>query len=412
MTSTEPPSISSTRPEDWSYLAEGGANLVLTYRSQDNSAFNRKVLRLRKRNKAGKSLGGEADTDFHNFIIQPLFPHAVELETAPVEREWLQGVQKMLDEEETRPQERRETSEIDVESQFGILADDLLGGEGFAFEIKPKWGFLPSFLESELSPSTRSTKSTYCRFCMHRYHRSGSLNDHAEGYCPLDLYSGEEARVRKAVDDLFSLWVSSDGEANNFRIFHSGTRATPGDLSPLAASFEAASSLSSLREHILSLLVPALLSSPLLANLCQLQSSLDSLDVDGLASRISTELNIDLSDPSVDLSPLGPQPTVEEWQSFLSTFRQTPTSQLDLRQLVLSYLLSATFKDCSIIVRPSTSSNLGQEEATLKAIDLDPKPIKKLAKWYELDRAIVENWKKMLEGLSEEGRDKLRKCSG
>lgn len=136
MTSTEPPSISSTRPEDWSYLAEGGANLVLTYRSQDNSAFNRKVLRLRKRNKAGKSLGGEADTDFHNFIIQPLFPHAVELETAPVEREWLQGVQKMLDEEETRPQERRETSEIDVESQFGILADDLLGGEGFAFEIK------------------------------------------------------------------------------------------------------------------------------------------------------------------------------------------------------------------------------------------------------------------------------------
>ena len=66
---------------------------------------------------------------------------------------------------------------------------------------------------------------------MHRYYRTRTLEDHSDSYCPLDLHSEEEPRVRKAVDSLFSLWEITNGEANNFRIFANRRRVVPNDVS-------------------------------------------------------------------------------------------------------------------------------------------------------------------------------------
>lgn len=50
-------------------------------------------------------------------------------------------------------------------------------------------------------------------------------------YCPLDLFSGDEARVRKALRNLWKAWVESQGNANNLRFFIEGQMVDPGDVS-------------------------------------------------------------------------------------------------------------------------------------------------------------------------------------
>jgi inositol-pentakisphosphate 2-kinase len=67
----------------------------------------------------------------------------------------------------------------------------------------------------------------------------------------------------------------------------------------------------------------------------------------------------------------------------------------DLRYYLLAYLLSATFKDCSIIVKldflkPGTQS--AYRVHPVAVIDLDPKSLDRLQRWEQLDREIVFNY--------------------
>lgn len=72
---------------------------------------------------------------------------------------------------------------------------------------------------------------------MHRYlknHKKDpvtALDEHQDGYCPLDLYSGDETRVARAVSALWKAWEVSEGAANNLRFFYEGTRVEPTDVS-------------------------------------------------------------------------------------------------------------------------------------------------------------------------------------
>ena len=74
-------------------------------------------------------------------------------------------------------------------------------------ELKPKWGFLPSH-------SSSPEKLSICRFCMHQYTKlvKGEVREHSH-FCPLDLFSCEERRVARAVEELFRT------PQNNLRIF-------------------------------------------------------------------------------------------------------------------------------------------------------------------------------------------------
>ncbi|KAI9065361.1 hypothetical protein FKP32DRAFT_1674716, partial [Trametes sanguinea] len=73
----------------------------------------------------------------------------------------------------------------------------------------------------------------------------------------------------------------------------------------------------------------------------------------------------------------------------------------ELRYRLLAYLLSASFKDCSLIVRmPPPSQRSAQEGnrepaegATVTVIDLDVKPLARLAKWAQLDAEIVDAYR-------------------
>lgn len=73
-----------------------------------------------------------------------------------------------------------------------------------------------------------------CRFCMHAHHKS-RVDSYAGGetnaYCPLDLFSGEEGRIRKSLGGLWDTWVGSDGAVNNLKIFVRGKSVKPQSVS-------------------------------------------------------------------------------------------------------------------------------------------------------------------------------------
>lgn len=262
--------------------------------------------------------------------------------------------------------------------------------------LQPKWGFLPTTPQVD-SCFADAIRSSHCRLCMHRHLRttraSGNIeanDEHDTAYCPLDLYSLEPDRVKQALSALWTGWVDSEGQSNNLRIFLSGERLSPTsvrslpglllmpanplqtDIALLAAHFSSAP-LAALQ----SILVPALRKSLLLPRLSSLQSSLHPASLSSL-----------LADP-FSLH----QPDLEEWLAWIAA--SAPREDRTPRDKVLAALLSATFKDCSIFLRVVRGESGWEVE--MKAIDLDPKPVKSLGKWDALDEKVVDAFGRALE---------------
>lgn len=152
-----------------------------------------------------------------------------------------------------------------------------------------------------------------------------------------------------------------------------------------------------------------LLDTSLLRLISNLQRTLDPLDIEGLALLWSRAYAssvpgaaITAQSPEGDAPPAPPlgqgmdEPTIHEWQKFLDIYL-TKNYQMDhdhpdaadLRYYCLAYLLSASFKDCSIILRIPDEG-----DSSITVIDLDVKPIERLSKWEKLDQQIVEAYKR------------------
>lgn len=74
-------------------------------------------------------------------------------------------------------------------------------------------------------------KTQTCRFCMHDFMRSQKNQRHVNNYCPLDLFSGNANRIRKAVDCLWEAWLYSSGNMNNLKVFARGETVRPDQVS-------------------------------------------------------------------------------------------------------------------------------------------------------------------------------------
>lgn len=166
----EDPDATSTKPSDWSYVSEGGATIVFSYVGPQHPIFSRTVLRLRKtiiippprpifkpldvaeewerklEDEREEALGIPSDDDdeepddptieFQDRVTSLLIPsnHLPRLEPAHVDQTWLQQLSDLTNEQ--RPKQRRAKDAIDVSKTKAVLATDLVGGKGWAVEIK------------------------------------------------------------------------------------------------------------------------------------------------------------------------------------------------------------------------------------------------------------------------------------
>lgn len=65
----------------------------------------------------------------------------------------------------------------------------------------------------------------------------------------------------------------------------------------------------------------------------------------------------------------------------------------NLRYYILAYLLSTTFKDCSILFRLNNPHGAENErDNTVTIIDLDPKRVDKLWEWEKLDEELARSY--------------------
>lgn len=158
-----------------------------------------------------------------------------------------------------------------------------------------------------------------------------------------------------------------------------------------------------LRTRFWALIGSLLTETPVLRTLSRLERNLDVLDIEGISKLWALSLEKSSEDTvvqdGVDSIPeIGanfPEPSIDEWKHFVDQYLLTH-KHLDhsfpkltnLRYYIFAYLLSATFKDCSIMLRTEQRHELGRKGA-VTVIDLDPKSVRRLSKWEKLDRDIV-----------------------
>jgi len=196
----------------------------------------------------------------------------------------------------------------------------------------------------------------------------------------------------------------------------------------VSAESDGEQDMNTIRDAFAAALVRPLLQTPVLNILSSLQRNLDVLDIEGLSKLWrETESSAPLyrttfasffektsegpasAPPS---TPIGvsslflqsPEPGIPDWVDFLDAYLShnrpvdhTAPSPENLRYYLLAYLLSATFKDCSIIVRmdflrPGIPPQQEIKPESVTVIDLDPKSMDKLRGWEKLDKEIARTY--------------------
>jgi inositol-pentakisphosphate 2-kinase len=74
---------------------------------------------------------------------------------------------------------------------------------------------------------------------MHSHLKAQQGEKASLGYCPLDLFSGDESRMKTALNSLWHAWSDSDGTINNFKVFVRGRRILPAEVRFFFCNFSA-----------------------------------------------------------------------------------------------------------------------------------------------------------------------------
>lgn len=178
------------------------------------------------------------------------------------------------------------------------------------------------------------------------------------------------------------------------------------------------SDTSDFRSQITRQALSALLKSSVLQDLYKLQRNLDPLDNEGLFKLFDLYLQAQNQGEGASKHPAREkqgkkakservtfdehftQPTLKQWVAFVKEYNKDngrhgaalakkcfETDELDpskLEYFLHAFLLSATFKDCSIIIRPSTGK--------IMIIDTEPKQIKRIEKWRKQNQDMVNGY--------------------
>ncbi|CAB4402468.1 unnamed protein product [Rhizophagus irregularis] len=402
----------------WKFKAEGNANITLSYVGE-NARFSATVLRLRKDNQLDTIIDPQYFTySYANFVMKPLIgdKYVGESILLEVQPEFLKALSKSVLKIRSN---KRTQKDIDHNQKYAILTPD------------------HTVFPSNISP-TLSVELKYLK--------RGPTDD-VTRYCPLDLFSLEDKRIRKAIEALI------DCPGSNLKLFIQGLQIEIGKenwLTSLCEFFEIGyPELDDKKQHyvidmLIVLLIQVIMKEQyLFRRLKILQKTLDELDIEGINKLLIT------------LRPKLSEPLLEEWKLIVDEYMKRTTANnsnnenvlefmstmenKQIHQRIYEYLMSATLKDCSIIFsfrksdirdfaeQKSHSSQIFQNKERLQqislsetqspisdslnkypydnyldkpyvykvnVIDLDPKPLAKLPYYQELDAKIVENYLK------------------
>lgn len=240
--------------------------------------------------------------------------------------------------------------------------------------------------------------------------------------------SSRPLRVLRACRALVAIWRETGGEAASLRMYLDGRPFRPASVTqPEAEDVLSAPHATAIHEEAVAYALASWLSYShrgvlVLRTLRNLQAAFDPWDIESLETwsrRAAIATGCDFDAVVRDLSA---EPTTEELSCVIGCYtaqaaqnKQTtsalpvdttlPTME-QLRSVAFGIGLAAIFKDCSIIVQipldelVKIREQLGTGAAALvapehdhyaKLIDLDIKPMRKLAGWMRLDREIREH---------------------
>nr|CAD1838318.1 unnamed protein product [Ananas comosus var. bracteatus] len=421
--------LSAEDSKDWVYKGEGAANLILAYRGSSPALLG-KVLRIQKVPKDGaqptntsvllsrheqllwgdviellESLSKDNLGQVFAMHVMSRFLGAKHIDSGIrvlVSKGFLQSVE--INVQSHRPISRVNAAKIDTLSDSALLISDhsiFAGtpreGTSIAVEIKPKCGFLPS---SEYIAKANSIKKHVTRYKMHQLLKlqHGEILKASE-YDPLDLFSQSKDRIRRAIKALFA------APQNNLRVFLNGSLIFGGmggvkdkvHSREANRNFEDLLGLSGVQlSTFIELVGEALHKSGVLDPLLATQK-LDVLDIEGA---IHAYYDV-ISQPCLVCE----NTTDAELLNHYSQLHSLPMEQS--LKIVRDYLISATAKDCSLMIsfRPRENGVVvsGCSSIFLKSsnqvfdykayfIDLDMKPLEKMVYYYELDQKIVDSY--------------------
>lgn len=188
------------------YRGEGNANLVVAVRGTGE------VLRLQK----SKEFGSDHQqillsiSRYMNYVLLPIFPSNISpVSVRQLDASQLELIRRAIDNK--RP-EKRLSKNIFCPAAL-VMKDHCFMEQPsssphpvLAVEIKPKQGFI----------SNQYLKESICNFCLKQEFKYQSEGIEKTSYCPLDLYSGDEGRMSKAINNLLNF------PKNNLKIFKDG----------------------------------------------------------------------------------------------------------------------------------------------------------------------------------------------
>ncbi|WFD27991.1 hypothetical protein MNAN1_002999 [Malassezia nana] len=361
-----PPSLhdAAWRIEDWHYVAEGAANVVVGYRGpavwpfvdvQGSGATL--ALRLPKKMTDGANTTAYQNTPPTDVFIDRVLSHLLPRESLPFLRRipltsatqrFVQALAPKI--ESDRPDHRRAHSQIHVSSPYIWAMRDLSQAThpgGLVVEIKPKCGFLPNLPETAYP-----CKRHYSRYKMHRVYKflkkHGTLPTYAEcmqWYDPLDLFSHDADRVRRAVQALCREWAQGEG---NMHVMMHGARASRQDVEAQVPWLRPDAAKGLADRVLTTLLQPH--NQALITRLRELQQRFDPFNIEGLNTIWLRTWDFSLLDADELSMPLV---SVEDYEHVALSFSSGPELGAHLRDwqpIVAAYLLSATLKDVSVFL--------------------------------------------------------------
>lgn len=420
----------------WRYRGEGGANLVISL--LDEQRGTRKVARFSKSKYKDKDNDAKIDeTAFYaNSVMGPLlgarFVRPVTI--GVVDEDDFEAVRT-----ETLPYRPVERCKKDIRSRKVISSPDCVFldenhilntfGDTFSIEVKPKQGW-HQYGQTQL-----------CHRCLKQKAKlhQGEI-DTISRYCPLELFSGDLERMKRALFDLY------DNPHNRFKIFKNGQliytekKGQQADVdhhlggffgdsnSRAAGAMPDGSGINNLAAVLCSVLLGQAKASEELISLVprkkpQCQNKCDTsakplpkgciLDVLLSLQKNSGDVN-DIGAKALSEKLLGQVKDIEELHTLAVWYPLTTASTLsakvleeqlgysndfirDLRRLQ-RFLLSVTAKDVSLLITFRAVNDPNAEQSLhlptvlchgrllrvmISVIDLDPKPVHRIPTWIE-----------------------------